>query len=89
LSIFSDGRCEGALDLDVCIREIVRAVEALLEGAASDMPAWLIVVGHHPIYCSGQQQDENSLASLLIPLFVKHNVAAYISGHYHLSEHLQ
>jgi acid phosphatase len=48
--------------------------------------AWKIVYGHHPIYSSGVYGTDQSLVSLLSPVFKKHGVQLYINGHEHSYE---
>ena len=52
-------------------------------------PTWLIVVGHYPIYSSGEHGDISELKEYLLPLLLKYNVHAYFCGHDHISEHLR
>ncbi len=49
-----------------------------------------IVFGHYPILTNGYYKDRLSyLYSLLYPIFKKHNVTAYISGHEHNIQHIK
>lgn len=46
-----------------------------------------VVVGHHPMYSSGNRQDERSeLKGKLEDLLVEHGVDAYLAGHQHVYE---
>ncbi|CEM13067.1 unnamed protein product [Vitrella brassicaformis CCMP3155] len=63
-----------------------------LHGAATDPHVgWIIVVGHYPIYTSGQHGDTDFLVSDVLPLLKEYQVDAYLCGHDHdlelLSEH--
>jgi hypothetical protein len=55
----------------------------------NDRPHWLLVVGHYPIYSAGDHCDNSELISYLKPLLQQYNAHAFISGHDHISEHLQ
>jgi hypothetical protein len=57
--------------------------------AASDAE-WKVVVGHHPIYVgSTRYQDNPRLIADLVPIFERHGVQAYFSGHDHNLQHLR
>jgi hypothetical protein len=49
---------------------------------ASKAP-WKIVMGHHPIYSSGEHGFNQGLHETLEPLLVKHKVDLYLAGHDH------
>ena len=50
---------------------------------------WTIVSGHHPLYTGGRRVNEkNWVRASLLPLFNKHNVRIYFSGHEHDLQHL-
>lgn len=55
---------------------------------ASKAP-WKVVFGHHPIYSSGFYGVNRTLLSRLVPLFKRHGVQLYISGHDHSYERTQ
>lgn len=47
---------------------------------------WKIVVGHHPLYSGGKRKSDKEtldLEKLFEPIFEKHHVDAYITGHEH------
>lgn len=44
---------------------------------------WKIVAGHHPVYSGGVHGDNEGLAALLEPIFLKHGVDLYLCGHDH------
>jgi hypothetical protein len=46
-----------------------------------------IVCGHYHIESPGYYDTNKKLKSILMPLFKKYNVKAYVCGHEHLSEH--
>ena len=52
-------------------------------------PTWLLVVGHYPIFSRGEHGDISELKEYLLPLLIQYKVNAYLSGHDHISEHLQ
>tara|TARA_A100001015_G_C15015214_1_gene725167 strand:- start:1656 stop:2660 length:1005 start_codon:yes stop_codon:yes gene_type:complete len=52
----------------------------------------IIVIGHYPIFSYGTyefQNKENVCLKHLIPLFLKHKVNSYISGHDHSNQHFK
>jgi hypothetical protein len=55
----------------------------LESGLSGSKARWKIVAGHHPLYSNGDHGDDPHLASLLEPLFVRHNVDMYLAGHEH------
>lgn len=57
------------------------------ELAACSAP-WKIVVGHHPIYSSGQHGRSAGVAEHVRPLLERYGVQAYLNGHDHDLEHL-
>ena len=46
-------------------------------------------LGHYPVYSAGPNGDSTELQSYLQPLIQQYGVAAYFSGHDHISQHLQ
>lgn len=53
---------------------------------------WKVVVGHHPLYSGGWRaniQDTKNMRAFLEPVFEKHKVELYISGHEHHLEYTQ
>lgn len=48
-----------------------------------------LLPGHYPVYSAGPNGDISELQSYLQPLIQKYGVAAYFSGHDHISQHLQ
>ncbi len=57
------------------------------ELAACTAP-WKIVVGHHPIFSSGQHGRSAGVAEHVRPLLERYGVQAYLNGHDHDLEHL-
>ncbi|MEJ7708374.1 MAG: metallophosphoesterase [Pyrinomonadaceae bacterium] len=59
-----------------------------LDGAlASSNARWKIAYFHHPIYSSGKRHGSDiNLRARLEPVFVRHKVAAVLSGHDHVYE---
>ena len=47
-----------------------------------------VVFGHYPIVSCGAYTDNLLLADLLLPIFQKYKVTAYISGHDHNMQHI-
>ncbi len=50
--------------------------------SASKMP-WKIVMGHHPIYSSGEHGMNAGLKKTLEPVLIQHHVDLYLAGHDH------
>ena len=46
-----------------------------------------IVFGHYPLISSGAYTNNELLIKILMPLFITHNVNAYVSGHDHNIQH--
>lgn len=67
----------------------MKHIVGFLEEIQNDLPDWLLVVGHYPIYSAGDHCDNSDLITYIKPLLHKYKVHAYISGHDHISEHLQ
>lgn len=52
--------------------------------------AWKIVVGHHPLFSAGAMHGPTrGLRSRLQPIFERHGVQVYFSGHDHNLQHLK
>ena len=66
-------------------RPQLRWLEGQLEACTS---RWKIVVGHHPIFSSGNHGPDHAVAEHLQPLLERHGVHAYVNGHDHDLEHL-
>lgn len=56
---------------------------------ASSTATWVFVVGHHPVWSTGDQGPTWELASRLNPMLVDAGVAVYVCGHEHMMEHLR
>lgn len=55
-----------------------------LDKALEDSKAdWKIVLGHHPVYSSGEHGNNPGLKKTLEPLLIKHQVPFYLAGHDH------
>lgn len=54
----------------------------------ADRSAWKIVVGHHPIYSSGNHGESPAVAERIRPLLETYGVQIYFNGHDHDLEHL-
>jgi acid phosphatase len=48
---------------------------------------WKIVLGHHPIYSSGEHGDTPELIDRFLPLLKRHGVHLYFNGHDHDLQH--
>ncbi len=61
-----------------------------LDKALGDSKAPLkVVMGHHPIYSSGQHGNHSGLIKTLEPLLVRHQVDLYLAGHDHNYERFE
>ena len=77
-------------------RESSQAVDELESKllAASEDPsvAWIIVVGHYPVFSNGHQHPGHdggaAMRKLILPMLIKYGVDAYISGHDHTLQHI-
>ena len=61
-------------------------INATLRASTAD---WLIVVGHYPVYSSGEHGNTPDLQRNLKPLLAAHAVDMYLCGHDHTLQHLQ
>lgn len=65
----------------------LRWLEGTLAGSKAQ---WKIAFFHHPIYSSGKTHgSDTKLRSQIEPLFVRHGVAAVLSGHDHIYERIK
>ncbi|MCX7358329.1 MAG: tartrate-resistant acid phosphatase type 5 family protein [Alphaproteobacteria bacterium] len=63
-------------------------LEWLEQRLSTDTSPWKIVVGHHPIFSSGNHGDTPAVAERIRPLLERYGVQAYFNGHDHDLEHL-
>lgn len=80
---------QGELSITYRDNQIAALRKALSESSAK----WKIVVGHHPLYSSGEnslveEKNLKQMRTILLNILKEHHVAAYFSGHEHLMEHL-
>lgn len=64
-------------------------LDKTLQNASADVK-WKIVVGHHPCYTVGpriKNYDTLAIRKVLAPIFQKHKVDLYLSGHDHSLQH--
>ena len=61
-------------------------INATLHASTAD---WLIVVGHYPVYSSGEHGNTADLDEHLLPLLRLYDVDMYLCGHDHTLQHLQ
>ena len=62
-----------------------RWIDSVLSNAKEK---WKVVFGHHPAYCYQPKPGETeNVRKMLVPLFDKYGVQAYICGHDHLMQH--
>jgi hypothetical protein len=76
-------------DVAAAKREQYAWLEATLRASAARGSDWRIVVGHHPIFSSGEHGDTPELVEELLPLLDRYGVDMYLSGHDHTMQHLQ
>ena len=56
---------------------------------AASTADWLLVVGHYPVYSSGEHGNTPDLQANLLPLLRRYDVDLYLCGHDHTLQHLQ
>ena len=61
-------------------------INATLANSTAD---WLFVVGHYPVYSSGEHGNTEDLDINLLPMLREHAVDIYFCGHDHTLQHLQ
>jgi 3',5'-cyclic AMP phosphodiesterase CpdA len=66
-----------------------RQLEWLEESLARTIAPWKVVFAHHPLYSSGMHGSSVELQEKLKPIFAKHKVQLYLSGHDHNYERSQ
>ncbi len=64
-------------------REQIKWLERAL---ACSHASWKVVVGHHPLASGGPKRLSTTLRRILLPLFARHDVGLYLSGHNHSLE---
>lgn len=70
---------------DKLIHKQLQAIEQMLEDSTA---TWRIVVGHYPVFSTGEHGDTAELVSKLLPLLQKNDVDMYINGHDHTLQHI-
>ena len=50
---------------------------------------WVVAIAHHPVFSNGEHGDSQVLLKDWAPLFKRHRVDFFISGHDHQLEHLE
>eukprot|EP01038_Epipyxis_sp_PR26KG_P010220 gene10220-13750_t len=85
------GGVSTSVQADRIINQLINIEQMLREAWISDNNpvTCLLVAGHYPVFSSGEHGDISELNTYLLPLLEKYNVTAYLSGHDHISEHLQ
>jgi hypothetical protein len=66
------------------IKDQLYHIEKNLKNIQNEMDQrhdWLFIVGHYPVYSSGQHGDTSENIQYLLPLLDSYPVHAYISGH--------
>ena len=58
------------------------------ETLAASTADWLFVVGHYPVYSSGEHGNTPDLGENLLPLLRAYDVDVYLCGHDHTLQHL-
>ena len=48
--------------------------------------AWIVVMGHHPIWSGAMYSNTSNLVEKLLPILKEHRVHLYLSGHDHVHE---
>jgi tartrate-resistant acid phosphatase type 5 len=60
-------------------------INSTLQASKAD---WLFVVGHYPVYSTGEHGSTKILVQMLEPMLERYKVAAFIGGHDHGMQHL-
>jgi acid phosphatase len=81
-----EGETEKARVKDQDVPAQLRWLEAAL--ARSTAP-WKIAVGHHPVFSGGEHGSTPEMIAAVKPLFERHGVRAYLSGHDHDLQHIE
>jgi hypothetical protein len=87
---FRDGSSEHGRDFTLTQQqqaEQLAWLEAELKSPRAT--AFLVVMGHHPVYSDGTHGDHPVLVRDWDPLFRKYNVHLYLAGHDHDLQHLE
>ncbi|EER19882.1 Tartrate-resistant acid phosphatase type 5 precursor, putative [Perkinsus marinus ATCC 50983] len=75
----------------ICMSETQRSALEWIENALSKhdgVADFILVVGHYPIWSLAEHGPTYRLSRLLMPIFTKYRVTAYLSGHDHVHQHL-
>lgn len=81
-----EGETEKAKVKDQDVPAQLRWLEAAL--AASTAP-WKLAIGHHPVLSGGEHGSTPEMIASVQPLFERHGVRAYFSGHDHDLQHIE
>ncbi|EER18495.1 tartrate-resistant acid phosphatase type, putative [Perkinsus marinus ATCC 50983] len=87
-----EGICMSEYDGDH--RELSRTQRSALEWIENALSKhdgvadFILVVGHYPIWSLAEHGPTYRLSRLLMPIFTKYRVTAYLSGHDHVHQHL-
>ena len=71
------------------IDDQLHRIHDMLESLKENPADWVIMAGHYPVFSGGDHGDTDELLQYLLPLIEAYNVDVYLSGHDHISEHLQ
>ncbi len=63
----------------------LNALESSLQISNAD---WKIVMGHYPVYSTGENGDTLQLLEKVVPLMKRYDVDMYLSSHNHILEHI-
>jgi hypothetical protein len=75
---------------EICIKLRNRMLNWLDKKLENSKNTFNIIIGHYPIYTLGVYSDMNpTMLYYLYPLFKKHNVRLYLSGHEHNTQHIE
>jgi hypothetical protein len=55
----------------------------LKQALSASTSTWKAVIGHHPVYSSGEHGTDQALKMSLEPLLIRHQVNFYLAGHDH------
>ena len=79
-----------AIAANVAGQDVPAQLQWLDRALTESNAPWKVVVGHHTIYSGGSGHgDTREAKELLVPIFRKHGVQAYINGHDHDLQHIR
>ena len=88
LKYYYNPNCPEKTRAKVLTQDVPGQLAWLKNALASSKAQWKIVIGHHPIYSSGEHGDSQELIDNVLPLLHEHKIPVYFNGHDHDLQHL-